>query len=89
MGLFNAEKGKTQVYKVELEGKTDEELEEIVKSKIKTSFFGFSSGSEKQRQVAAFELLRERKAQKTKKCSFCLEKIPIEAKVCRFCGKEV
>lgn len=89
MGFFNAEKGKTQAFKAELASKTNEELEAIVKSEVKTSFFGFSSGNEKQRQVAAFELLRERKSQKTKKCPFCLENIPLEAKSCKFCGKEV
>lgn len=89
MGLFNAEKGKTAELKEELRDKTDEELEEIAKAPAKTSFFGFSSGRAKQLQVAAFELLRERKAKKVRKCPFCTETIPQEAKVCKFCGREI
>ena len=57
---------------------SDEELEKIAKTEVRTSFFGFSSGEAKQRQVAAFELLRERKFQKTKNVHtvqkiFCLK----------------
>lgn len=89
MGLFNAEKGKTAKLKEELLDKTDEELEEIAKAPARTSFFGFSSGREKQLQVAAFELLRERRAKKVRKCPYCAETILQEAKVCKFCGRDI
>ena len=89
MGFFNSEKGKTAELKEELKDKTDEELEKIAKAPARTSFFGFSSGRGKQLQVAAFELLRERRKKSVKTCPFCTETIPQEAKVCKFCGREI
>lgn len=89
MGFFNSEKGKTAELKEELKDKTDKELEEIANTPAPTPFFSFSSGRAKQLQVAAFELLRERRAKPVKKCQYCTETIPQEAKVCKFCGREI